>query len=49
MSAPWVQTALVGVVLAGAAFYLARRAWLRFRVAQKEQPGHCGPGCGCGH
>jgi hypothetical protein len=49
MTAPWVQTVLAAAILAGAALYLARRAWHRIALARKPQPGHCGTDCGCGH
>ncbi len=48
MAGAWVQTALVGLALAGAAAYLARRAWMRWVRARKPQSGRCGPDCGCG-
>jgi len=43
-----VQTAIVALVLLGAAAYLARRAWTRLRRARQPQSGGCGPNCGCG-
>jgi hypothetical protein len=49
MTAPWVQTLLAATILAGAAVYLARRAWRRIVLARTPQPGRCGSDCGCGH
>ncbi len=48
MSQAWVQTAIVAAILAGAAFYLARRMWRRIANARTPQSGPCGPDCGCG-
>ena len=44
------QALIVLALLAAAATYLGRKAWLSLaavRRAKREGPG-CGPGCGCG-
>ena len=45
---PRLQDVLVALALAGAAIYLARRAWRRVAAARRPQSGPCGPDCGCG-
>jgi hypothetical protein len=48
MTGTSIQSALVALALAGAAMYLARRAWVRWNRARQPQSGRCGPNCGCG-